>query len=289
MENQGKQKLYFLKLSKDFLQDERVRAIKLWAGGFEYFSLYIEMLVESLAQGGFIEKTGYMEDFVGDLTLKFPDYSRQTIMAGLVLFLRFGLISTDQETYCEMLQVPQMTVSETKWAQIKREQRAQLEDGEKKEEKKEKREEKKEIEENFERLWKLYPKKRGKGQVSKRAKKEIYEMGFENFKKAMMRYISEITTKGTPEQYVQMGSTFFNSGYVDYIDENYEAPKALQALQAPQAITENTNRTDQLIENIMSRDGVFSAQGLQPQNFKAEKFSEIELSRIYAVYPELRK
>lgn len=58
MENQGKQKLYFLKLSKDFLQDERVRAIKLWAGGFEYFSLYIEMLVESLANGGFIEKTG---------------------------------------------------------------------------------------------------------------------------------------------------------------------------------------------------------------------------------------
>ena len=35
--------------------------------------------------------------------------------------------------------------------------------------------------------------------------------------------IGTIETTGK-EKYMQHGSTFFNSGYVDYLDKNYDAP-----------------------------------------------------------------
>lgn len=40
----------------------------------------------------------------------------------------------------------------------------------------------------------------------------------------MLRCIERYTeyTKGKDEQYTMYGSTFFNSGYVDYLDENCE-------------------------------------------------------------------
>ena len=48
-------------------------------------------------------------------------------------------------------------------------------------------------------------------------KKALFKMGFEEMERAIKRYAKE----HTDFQYMQMGSTFFNSGYVDYLDENY--------------------------------------------------------------------
>jgi hypothetical protein len=72
----------------------------------------------------------------------------------------------------------------------------------------------------FEMLWSIYPKKRGKGQVSKKAKQKIAEIGYEHMARAIERYSSEVA--GKDQQYTMYGSTFFNSGYVDYLDENYK-------------------------------------------------------------------
>lgn len=74
----------------------------------------------------------------------------------------------------------------------------------------------------FEELWKLYPLKKGKGQVSKAKKKVLMRIGFEQIKRCIERYVEEIKATGK-EDYMQHGSTFFNSGYVDYLDENYNA------------------------------------------------------------------
>lgn len=71
----------------------------------------------------------------------------------------------------------------------------------------------------FEHLWKLYPIKRGKGKVSDAQKMKLLKIGFDEMSRAMERY----------KQYVesvdylpyQNGSTFFTSGYVDYLDANY--------------------------------------------------------------------
>ena len=69
----------------------------------------------------------------------------------------------------------------------------------------------------FERLWKLYPCKKGKGQVSDTQKKRLLAIGEPALVKAIERYSSELQ-KDAGWRKPQNGSTFFNSGYVDYLD-----------------------------------------------------------------------
>ncbi|MDU5081988.1 replication protein [uncultured Tissierella sp.] len=76
----------------------------------------------------------------------------------------------------------------------------------------------------FEELWSLYPSKVGKGKISDTRKKELYILGDE-FKRCISRYINYVKVereKGFTDLKYQNGSTFFNSGYVDYLDENYK-------------------------------------------------------------------
>jgi phage replication O-like protein O len=69
----------------------------------------------------------------------------------------------------------------------------------------------------FEAIWKLYPNKKGKGQISGTQKAKLYGIGAEELKRCIERY-----TKSKPDwQQYQNGSTFFNSGYVDYLDKNF--------------------------------------------------------------------
>ena len=82
---------------------------------------------------------------------------------------------------------------------------------------------KKAINECFEKLWKKYPNKRGKGQVSDAKKKVLYQIGEEHIQRALKRYLDGLE-KDASWRKPQNGSTFFNSGYVDYLDENYEKP-----------------------------------------------------------------
>ena len=79
---------------------------------------------------------------------------------------------------------------------------------------------KKEANELFERIWKLYPKKFGKGQVSDTQKLKLLEIGYDELSRAIQRCCSY--NKDKDRQYWQNGSTFFNSGYIDFLDENYE-------------------------------------------------------------------
>lgn len=73
----------------------------------------------------------------------------------------------------------------------------------------------------FENLWELYPIKRGKGSVSKTQKEKLFKIGIDEMARAINRYITEQQANGTDIKYYKQGSTFFNSGYVDYLDENY--------------------------------------------------------------------
>lgn len=77
-------------------------------------------------------------------------------------------------------------------------------------------------EEFFERAWQYYPNKRGKGQVSKKSKERLMGHGWDNVKRAIDRYLEDL--KKDEWRHAQNGSTFFNSGYIDYLDENYTPP-----------------------------------------------------------------
>lgn len=70
----------------------------------------------------------------------------------------------------------------------------------------------------FEEIWLLYPNKKGKGQVRDSQKLKLHSIGLDHLKRCIERYIQ---TKPSWQQY-QNGSTFFNSGYVDYLDENFK-------------------------------------------------------------------
>lgn len=72
----------------------------------------------------------------------------------------------------------------------------------------------------FESVWELYPVKKGKGQVSDTKRKALYKIGFDNLERAINRYLTELK-KDASWRKPQNGSTFFNSGYVDYLDENF--------------------------------------------------------------------
>ena len=75
----------------------------------------------------------------------------------------------------------------------------------------------------FERLWHIYPNKKGKGQVSESDKLSIFEIGEEEMIRAINRYKDGLKVETWRKP--QNGSTFFHSGYIDYLDSNYEPEK----------------------------------------------------------------
>lgn len=85
------------------------------------------------------------------------------------------------------------------------------------------------LEEFFNDIWKLYPIKKGKGQVSKTKKKVLQRKGYDQIKRCVERFINDMEGEGRDKKYWMHGSTFFNSGYVDYLDENYFPQKATKS------------------------------------------------------------
>lgn len=76
-----------------------------------------------------------------------------------------------------------------------------------------------EVEICFSRLWAMYPKKSGKSAVSKKAKKELFDAGFDVVTSAIKAYVAEIKDCNRDMQYVKNGSTFFNGAWRDYVSD----------------------------------------------------------------------
>ena len=73
------------------------------------------------------------------------------------------------------------------------------------------------IDDFFENIWNLLPRKKGKGKVSDEKKKNLYEkIGEETLVKAIKLFKDDM--KGKDKQFIPYGSTFLNSGYVDYLE-----------------------------------------------------------------------
>lgn len=76
----------------------------------------------------------------------------------------------------------------------------------------------------FETLWKLYPNKRGKTQVTNKDKQKLLEIGLEEMTRAIERYKKYI--EANKDWYrPKNGSTFFKGGYEDYLGDDYEEIK----------------------------------------------------------------
>lgn len=91
-------------------------------------------------------------------------------------------------------------------------------------------------------MWSLYPNKKGKGQVSDTAKKKLLKIGHEELERAIQRYKTELEKEDWRKP--QYGSTFFNSGYLDYLDANYEPGKREPTKQQKENKFNNFNQRD---------------------------------------------
>ncbi len=110
-----------------------------------------------------------------------------------------------------------------------------------------------EANELFERIWKTYPNKKGKGQVSDAQKKRLLAIGEDRLVKAIDRYSLELQ-KDAGWRKPQYGSTFFNSGYVDYLDENYEPGRSVPPVKknAFNNFTPRDNDLDDLERKLLN-------------------------------------
>ena len=77
-----------------------------------------------------------------------------------------------------------------------------------------------------ERIWSLYPVKKGKAVAIKKIPKIIKEIGEEQLIRCIERYKSEF--KNNDYTFMKHGNTFFNGAYIDYIDENYQGSKGIE-------------------------------------------------------------
>lgn len=78
---------------------------------------------------------------------------------------------------------------------------------------------------DVEEIWRLYPLKQGKANAIKKIPKLLKQYGKEQIIRCIDRYIQYVDNQrknGFSELKYKNGSTFFNTGYVDYLDCNYQ-------------------------------------------------------------------
>jgi len=229
-------KYYWLKLKDDFFSTKEIKKLRKIAGGDTYTIIYLKMQLLSIKKEGLLIYEGTEENLIEQLTLEL-DEDIDNIKITLAFLQANRLIEQIADDEFMLNKVIQSIGSETTAAERMRQMREKrnnvtpmLQSVTQREEIREKRidikdtVQPKEVERFFEEVWKIYPSKRGKGKISYTKKKELYKLGDE-FKKCISRYETDVTTRKADkfgELSYQNGSTFFNSGYVDYLDENFE-------------------------------------------------------------------
>ncbi|HUV85182.1 MAG TPA: DUF4373 domain-containing protein [Methanosarcinales archaeon] len=168
----------------------------------------------------------------------------------IVFYEKYLLVDKDQKT-----QITELITEETELITEETEL-TQEESTQRKLKERKLKERKLNIDGFFESVWILYPKKEGKGQVTKTQKDKLLNIGFDEIKRSIDRYVK--AKKGTEKKYLQNGSTFFNSGYIDYLDNNYnEEEEAVQTpIIKPNGFNNHRNRphdkqTAQELEDIL--------------------------------------
>lgn len=115
------------------------------------------------------------------------------------------------------------------------------------------------LNEFYESIWKLYPIKKGKGAVSKAKKQVLQRIGYEEIKRCVDRFIADMEKEGRDKKYWMHGSTFFNSGYVDYLDKNYLSGIQKKENPEPESIEEE--------EEIPEGEGWLDLAGMTDEEY----------------------
>lgn len=93
---------------------------------------------------------------------------------------------------------------------------------------------------DYEEIWKTYPNKQGKAKSITYINKILKSITKEELLRCIDRYkkyVEEQRSNGFKTLAYKNGSTFFNTGYVDYLDENYEEDESKEDNQYIEEIT----------------------------------------------------
>lgn len=121
MAEYSKEKLYFLKMPKDFFQGHYMRALEGLPNGKEYELMYLKLMLESVAYNGWLrlsEGVAYSAEMIAGIT----NTPLDTVIVGMQVLEGFGLITRNSDGSLFLSQVPQLTASTTVSAQKKQEQ-----------------------------------------------------------------------------------------------------------------------------------------------------------------------
>ena len=238
MNNTGQNKVVIVQFNKKFIWSSLIKRFRKIENGPIYFSYYMELLASSLADGGKIHLFGEQLKFTSPAheladRICVPDCEIPLMAAALkacqdlnlITFLdesgpikiEFDLVAAFTRACAkeiiheeELNDQNQQTIPEggTNWqppisgtedtigvgCKTRKQQKAN---------------------EMFERLWRQYPRKRGKDKISAAVKMKLYKVGEEACEDAIEAYKKE--KAGIDLQYIQHGSTFFRTGIWDYL------------------------------------------------------------------------
>lgn len=239
---------YWLKLKEEFFQDKEMKKLRRIAGGDTYTVIYLKLMLLSLKNDGKLYYDGIEDTFYEELALDI-DEEPENVRVTLMYLEKMKLIQTVEEDELYLTQMDNLIGSESESAQRVREHRSrqkalqcntnvtpsnasetkcntytEIETETKTNTEKEKKKlHEKEIEDFFESVWKLYPRKEGKSAVNKKAKEEIFNVGYDRMEKCIKRYME--IKQGVEQKYLLHGSTFFNGRYKDYMVEETKKPE----------------------------------------------------------------
>lgn len=238
-------KYYYLKLKENFFDSDSMVLLESMQDGILYSNILMKMYLKSLKNNGKL----VLNDAIPYNTQMIATVTRHqvgTVEKAIDVFEQLGLIDILDGGTIYMSDIELFVGKSSTEGDRKRAERMKLKHAEnlalgqmsdihppeieiEKEIEKENRdrvkrkEKEKEAEDLFERLWKIYPEKKGKGQVSKKSKERLLVIGYEQFERAINRYKEDL--KENEWRKPQYGSTFFNTGYEDYLDKNYQPPE----------------------------------------------------------------
>lgn len=144
----------------------------------------------------------------------------------------------------------------------------------------------KQLEEDFEKLWKLYPKKSGKPKAFSAYKRAI-KKGVTNkeIQTGIVKYLTQIKVQGTTKEYIKNGSTWFNQ---ECWNDEYnlgQEKSPVNPKTVPSSAPADRTVADLEREQRESRRDAFPIQYKE----HPEWFNEETIKSILEEFPELRE
>lgn len=232
---------YWLKLQKDFFNNKWVKKLKSLPGGYEYTVIYLEMMLMSIEDNGYIYYEGVEKSFEEEIALTLGEDSDAVRMTIGFLERAKLIIPGSEQNQFTLPEVQENVGSETDGAIRSRRFRERKIQGSSTEIKALQEDfskdipiippsdhvktQSEEIQNGFEEFWKAYPRHSDKGMAYKQYAARLKD-GWkpEQLLQAAKKYAMQTQKERTEQRYIKLGKTFLGiaTPFVDYLEKEKE-------------------------------------------------------------------